>query len=57
MFAVPLLVALESEQDVLENNQVATMTLSYSCKVKDRTLEVDINNLKWTAKRICDRAR
>lgn len=52
-----IVVASDGIWDVLENDQVATMTLSYSCKVKGSTLQVDSNNLKWAAKRICDRAR
>jgi len=52
-----LVVATDGIWDVLENQQIASMTLSYSCKSAKRTLCVGAENLKWTAQKLCDRAK
>lgn len=52
-----LIVATDGIWDVLENDQVATMALSYSCKSMNHGLKVGKDNLKWTAQKICDRAK
>ncbi len=52
-----VVIASDGIWDVLENHQVATMTLSYSCKVMNPSRIVTEDNLKWTAKKICDRAK
>ena len=52
-----LIVATDGIWDVLENDQVATMALSYSCKSMSHGLTVGKDNLKWTAQKICDRAK
>ena len=46
--------AIFNKQDVLESEQVAVLTLFYS---KSKSSKEDLTDLKWTAKRICDRAR
>lgn len=53
-----LVVASDGIWDVLQNHQVASMTLSYSCKVsKQQTLELNDDKLKLTAQKIADHAK
>lgn len=52
-----LVVATDGIWDVLDNKQVATLTLSYACGVKNQSLVVGQEKLKWAAQKICDRAK
>lgn len=52
-----LVIASDGIWDALSNEQVASMTMSYSCTVKGKSLRVDAKNLRWTSKRICEHAR
>ena len=53
-----LVVATDGIWDVLQNHQVASMTLSYSCTAtKQQTLELNDDRLKFTAQKISDHAK
>ena len=52
-----LVIASDGIWDALSNEQVASITMSYSCTVKGKSLQVDAKNLRWTSKRICEHAR
>jgi protein phosphatase 1L len=52
-----LVVASDGIWDVLENDQVASMCLSYSCNIINQNLVVNPENLKCAAQKICDRAK
>ena len=52
-----LVVATDGIWDVLENQQIASMTLSYSCKSNKQNINVGSENFKQTAQKLCDRAR
>mmetsp|Transcript_12502 Transcript_12502/g.23461 ORF Transcript_12502/g.23461 Transcript_12502/m.23461 type:complete len:553 (+) Transcript_12502:703-2361(+) len=52
-----LVIASDGIWDVLENDIVATSTISFCCKLNNEELQSDSRYLKFAAKRLCDRAR
>lgn len=55
-----VVIASDGLWDVLENDQVARMTLAYSCRRTqgdDGGLETDLESLRWTARKLCENAQ
>ena len=52
-----LVVASDGVWDHLDNDQVTKMTLSYSCIIRNGSLKSRDENLRWTARKLCEHAK
>ena len=53
-----VVIASDGLWDVVDNDQVAKMTISYSCnRTHKGGIETDLQNLRWTARKLCEHAQ
>jgi len=52
-----LVIASDGIWDVLSNEQVAKLVITQSCYLQDDCVCSDAERLKWTARKLCEKAK